>query len=411
MSLHNTIAIIGQGYVGLPLSIAATKAGWNVIGIDASLDKVMEISKGISPVKDVSNEEINMVFKNKLYKITNDFSEISNARIIVYCVPTPLEKTGQPDLSYIIAAVSASAPFLSNETLLINESTSFPGTLRNVIMPLVFSLTKSKKNIFHFAVAPERINPGDAKWKIENTPRVVSGITDEASKIASEFYRSFSKSVIQVSQPEIAEASKLLENSFRLINVSFINQLAIICNSHKIDINEVISAAATKPYGFMEFRPSLGVGGHCIPVDPQYLQFWAEAKGMTIELISNAFSINQLMPKYVASKAKNVANHKSNKALILGVAYKSGSSDTRETPVKLLRLELEALGFECFWHDELVDEWDSGKVSTLGEDYCVAIVTITQPGLKKSVQHLIERNIPIVDCSNTLSGIKGIYSL
>ena len=411
MFKDKTVAIIGQGYVGLPLSIAATKAGWNVIGIDNSLAKVEQISNGISPVIDVSNAEINLAINKNLYQITSDFSEISKAKIVVYCVPTPLSTNSKPDLSFITTAIRSSAAFLSNNTLLINESTSFPGTLRNVIMPLVLSLTESKNYNFYFAVAPERINPGDVKWKIDNTPRVVSGISDEGSKIAYEFYSSFSKSVIQVSQPEIAEASKLLENSFRLINISFINQLARICNSYQIDINEVINAASTKPYGFMEFRPSLGVGGHCIPIDPQYLQFWAEEAGETIDLIANSFSINQLMPKYIASKARNIANHKSTKVLILGVAYKSGSSDTRETPVKLLRQELEELGFDCYWYDELVAEWESGKVSTIDTDYSVAIVTISQPNLHTLVEHLVESNTPLIDCSNILNGIKGIVSI
>jgi UDP-N-acetyl-D-glucosamine dehydrogenase len=409
MFADKTVAIIGQGYVGLPLSIAATKAGWNVIGIDNSSAKVEQISNGISPVIDVSNADINWAIDKDLYQITSDFSEISKAKIVVYCVPTPLSTNNKPDLSFITAAIQSSAPFLSSNTLLINESTSFPGTLRNVIMPLVFSLTKSKN--FYFAVAPERINPGDTKWKIDNTPRVVSGISDEDSKIACEFYRSFSKSVIHVSQPEIAEASKLLENSFRMINISFINQLAQICSSYKIDINEVINAASTKPYGFMEFRPSLGVGGHCIPIDPQYLQYWAEEAGETLDLIADSFSINQLMPKYIASKARNIANHKSSKVLILGVAYKSGSSDTRETPVKSLRHELEEFGFDCFWYDELVEEWESGKVSTIDTDYSVAIVTISQPNLHTLVEHLVESNTPIIDCSNILNGIKGIVSI
>lgn len=397
--------------MGLPLAISASKAGWHVIGIEKSIDKIRQIQNGNNPNREISREDLDYLLTCNLYELTEEYTKISQASIVIYCVPTPLTKIGTPDLALLESAIKNSSPYLKDGTLIINESTSYPGTLRNIIMPLVLSLKKKESINLFFAVAPERINPGDKVWNIANTPRVVSGMGTSDLHMALDFYSSFTKEVIPISIPEVAEASKLLENTFRLINISFINEFTKICDVYGLDIWEVIHAAKTKPYGFMDFFPSLGVGGHCIPVDSQYLQFWAKQLGEEFKSITQASALNLSMPGYIASKAKRIARDGNNTVLILGVAYKSGSADTRETPVKILREELEKLGYRTVWYDELVESWEQGKVSKITSDYCLAIITINQPNTEKILDYLMKNQIPILNCTNEYRSKSGIFSI
>ena len=406
-----TLAIIGQGYVGLPLAMAAVDAGWNVIGIDNFEAKVAQINSGTSPVEDISNSQLAAVLKTGLYTASTDFSDVAKASVITICVPTPLDEKREPDLSLLQSAAKAIAPFVSNETLVVSESTSYPGTLRDIIIPIVDSLKPQKSVNVYFASAPERVNPGDPVWNQKNTPRLVGAINNESLTKALSFYESICDAVVSVSSPEIAEAAKLLENTFRLVNIALVNEFTQICSKNKINVNEVIDAASSKPYGFMTFRPGVGVGGHCIPVDPLYLTWWARKGGIKPEFVEFADRINHAMPKYVAQRALALVKSEVAKprVLILGVAYKPGVSDVRETPVAELYANLKATGAIIAWHDPLVLTWQDTEPVDLDWDCDVAILATNQPGI--DIVKLLEKGIKILDCSNSSNKLIGIESL
>jgi UDP-N-acetyl-D-glucosamine dehydrogenase len=317
----------------------------------------------------------------------------------------------EPDLTMLRDATSGIAPFVSNETLIVSESTSYPGTLSKEIVPLVNSLKPSTSPKLFFASAPERVNPGDPIWNQKNTPRLVGAIDRESQERAMEFYKSLCDMAIPVSTPEVAEAAKLLENTFRLVNIALVNEFSKICEVASINVNEVIDAASTKPYGFMPFRPGVGVGGHCIPVDPLYLTWWARQNGYKAQFVESADSINHLMPKYVAQRALGLVDSsiKNPKVLILGVAYKPGVGDVRETPVSELRTYLISQGADVTWHDPLVPVWEGSKSVDLGWHCDVAILATKQPGM--NLDQLIAKGVLILDCANSLNGLAGVTSL
>lgn len=331
------IAVVGQGYVGQALSKAAQGSGIKVIGIDVDAEKV----RALAAIG---------------YEVTTNFSMVNSCEIIVIAVPTPLNKRREPDLSHLESACKSLAPFVSPKTLIINESTSYPGTLRDVIAPLF------AQNGVEFASAPERVDPGNLKWTIRNTPRLVAGLTDAATKRAADFYRLFCESVIEVSTPEVAEAAKLFENTFRQVNIALVNEFAQITNALGISTTETLKAAATKPYGFMPFMPSVGVGGHCIPIDPSYLSFVARKAGVESNFINVANEVNLLMPEFIAKRIDTEFGVKGKRIQIAGISYKAGVADTRESPALKLLLKLREMGGEVSWHDELVKEF-AGETS------------------------------------------------
>ena len=405
------LAIIGQGYVGLPLAMAAVDAGWTVIGIDNFEAKVAQINSGKSPVEDVSDIQLQTALASGAYRASVDFSSVAKAAVITICVPTPLDHKREPDLSLLQSAATAIAPFVSNDTLVVSESTSYPGTLRDIIIPTVDSFKPKDSVNIYFASAPERVNPGDPFWNQKNTPRLV-GAVDAASQVkALAFYESICDVAVSVSSPEVAEAAKLLENTFRLVNIALINEFTQICATSGINVNEVIDAATSKPYGFMPFRPGVGVGGHCIPVDPLYLTWWARQNGGRAEIVETADSINHAMPKYVAQRAMELIDSTVTKprVLILGVAYKPGVGDVRETPVSELRNHLLLLGANVAWHDPLVPTLDNSKPVDLNWECDVAILAIKQPGM--NFDSLIAKGIQILDCTNTMEGFAGVTPL
>ena len=405
------LAIIGQGYVGLPLAMAAVDAGWTVIGVDNFEAKVAQINSGSSPVEDISDSQLQSALSKGVYKATNDFSTVSQASVITICVPTPLDDKREPDLALLRSAAKGIAPYVSDETLIVSESTSYPGTLRDIIIPIVNKFKpESSKNVY-FASAPERVNPGDPVWNQKNTPRLIGSIDDTSQAKALEFYESICDAAVSVSTPEVAEAAKLLENTFRLVHIALINEFTQLCATSGINVHEVIDAASSKPYGFMPFRPGVGVGGHCIPVDPLYLTWWARQNGGRAEFVESAASINHQMPKYVAKRALSMVdlNIKNPKVLILGVAYKPGLGDVRETPVSELRDHLLAQGADVAWHDPLVPTWKDSKPVGLGWDCDVAILATKQPGM--DVGELISRGIRILDCTNSLKEESGVIHL
>jgi UDP-N-acetyl-D-glucosamine dehydrogenase len=405
------VAIIGQGYVGLPLAIAAVEAGWTVIGIEKSLARVEQLNQGSSPVEDISNERLTKAIAAKKYFVTNNPAEVSAASVVTICVPTPLNEAREPDLELLESATRDIAPFLSDKSLLISESTSYPGTLRGIIIPLVNNLKSQDVKKLYFASAPERVNPGDPIWDQKNTPRLVGGIDEESQARALAFYSSICDSVVPTATPEIAEAAKILENTFRLVNIAMINEFTQLCSAQGINVHEVINAAATKPYGFMPFRPGVGVGGHCIPVDPLYLTWWARKGGQVASLVECSDEIANQMPIYVAERvlALTKGSIGSPKVLIMGVAYKPGVGDVRETPASALRAALVAKGAEVAWVDPLVPLWEGTKPVTEAWNCDVAVVATNQAGM--DVKSILDRGIPVLDCTNNYSGFAGVELL
>jgi UDP-N-acetyl-D-glucosamine dehydrogenase len=409
--VSRVLAIIGQGYVGLPLALAAVDAGWTVVGIDNFEAKVAQINSGKSSVEDISDTQLQAALTSGAYRASTDFSAVAKASVIAICVPTPLDEKREPDLSLLQSAASAIAPFVSNETLVVSESTSYPGTLRDIIMPTVDSLKPKDSVKVYFASAPERVNPGDPVWNQKNTPRLVGAVDAESQVKALAFYESICDVSVSVSSPEVAEAAKLLENTFRLVNIALINEFTQLCTSTGINVHEVIDAASSKPYGFMPFRPGVGVGGHCIPVDPLYLTWWAGQNGGITKIVDSANLVNLEMPRYVAKRALAIVDSVTSnpRILILGVAYKPGVGDVRETPASELRDQLEAQGAYVAWHDPLVSEWEGSTSVGLDWECDVAILATMQPGM--DIEQLVARGVRVLDCTNSVKNLNGVTSL
>ena len=369
------VTIVGQGYVGLPLAIAAAKGGNSVVGLDIDAQKIELLSKGKSPVEDILDAEISEQIKSGHYLPSVDQSVISKSEVVVICVPTPLLANKKPDLSALLNATSAVAKNLNKGTLVIVESTVEPGTCRDILLPVLISNSTLTLEDFDLAYSPERIDPTNKNWNISNTPKLVAGLTQRGLDRVRNFYEVFVEQLTQCDSIEVAEMAKLLENSFRFINISFINELSVLCNKIGIDIGQVISAASTKPYGFMPFYPSVGIGGHCIPVDPLYLANTSQNNGLTNRFIALADEINDEMPKYYALQATELLGTLVNKkVLVVGIAYKPNVSDVRETPVLDLISELRKNGALVSWHDDLVKKWNNEVSVPLNGEYDLAVI-------------------------------------
>ena len=365
------IAIVGQGYVGLPLAIAAAVAGHNVVGIDTNPNQIALLTKGISPIGDISDADISTAISTKHYQATDSFQSITTAEIVIVCVPTPLDDSYNPDLSFLESALKSITPHLAPNSLVIIESTVAPGTTRTFVADLL----NTAGIAFDLAYSPERIDPANTTWNVTNTPKLVAGLTEAATQRASAFYQTFVETVTAGSSLEVIETAKLLENSFRLVNISFINEVAQFCVALKIDVREVIDAAATKPYGFMPFYPGAGVGGHCIPVDPKYLSSKAEEIGVPSRFIDLAHEINLSLPSYFAGVATGILGTlKEKKILIVGVAYKPDVADSRETPADGIITVLRTAGAHVSWHDDLVQEWKNQTSTPLDDSFDLAIL-------------------------------------
>ena len=379
----NRVAVIGQGYVGLPLAIAANGAGFEVIGIDSQEMRVKTIASGKSPVEDITNETIVKALKNG-YSVSTSASEVSGCRIVIFALPTPLDSNSNPDLSILYSAIKDASAHIPPGTLVIVESTIAPGAMRDEIFPI---LSKNcSHSDFELAYSPERIDPKSPKWNVSNTPKLVAGISESATKRAKDFYSKFVDDIRTFDSVEVVEAAKLLENSFRLVNISFINEISMLCSKLGIDVMEVIEAASSKPYGFIPFYPSAGVGGHCIPVDPMYLAHKAEAVGVSLKSIEVAHQINEAMPAfYVGRCVEILGNLSGKKILVVGLAYKSNVSDVREGASEKLIGLLRKGGASVSWHDEVVGSWNNEKSSTLTGDYDLAILVTIHDGVNLSL--------------------------
>jgi UDP-N-acetyl-D-glucosamine dehydrogenase len=369
------VSIIGQGYVGLTISAFAAKHH-QVVGFDLNSLIVAQLNKGISHIEGVASEDIKHAIYAGNYKATTDAAEIAGSDIVVIAVPTPLDGDRKPDLTYIDSACKVIAENLTGPALIINESTSYPGTLRDYIKPTIEKYSKQKLE-HQYAISPERVDPGRVDYNQKNTPRLYAGLTPEATARTREFYSTFCDNLVEVSSPEVAEAAKLFENTFRQVNIALVNELAQISHALGIDVRETLDAAGTKPYGFMKFQPSAGVGGHCIPVDPSYLADVAEKAGVTATFIQRANEVNLEMPKYIAGRVAkdNGGSLKDKKVLVVGVAYKPNVADTRETPARLLIDALEDLGAVVTWNDPVVGSWHGKESAGLNGAEITVVVT------------------------------------
>jgi UDP-N-acetyl-D-glucosamine dehydrogenase len=369
------ITVVGQGYVGLPIAIKAADSGFTVFGLDDNEEKINKLKSGKSFIEDLGDQVIQTSVDSLRYVPTIDQEVIAKSQVVLICVPTPLSSDHKPDLSALISATTTVGKNLKAGSLVIVESTIEPGTCRNILLPILLNESGLNLDEFELAYSPERIDPTNKKWGISNTPKLVAGLTDNAAKRAAEFYRKFIDSITICSSLEIAETAKLLENSFRLVNISFINELAIFCQKIGIDISEVISAASTKPYGFMPFYPSIGVGGHCIPVDPIYLANAAKAVGVPSRFIELADQINQEMPGYFVGRAEEkLGGLKDKYVLVVGVSYKPNVADVRESPVEALIVGLKQKGAQVSWHDDLVKSWNGEKSVPLSSEFDLTII-------------------------------------
>ena len=357
-----SMAVVGMGYVGLPLAEAFADAGFRVVGLDISVDKCAHINSGRSVTPDVSDESVQTLVESGRLRATTDFSVVSEVELISICVPTPLSKSKDPDISYIVKACESLLPHVSKGTTVVLESTTYPGTTRDVILErFEWAGFELGKDIF-LAFSPERVDPGNETWNIKNTPKVVGGLTAECGKRAQDYYSKALEKVVLVSCAEAAEMVKLLENTFRAINIGLVNELAMVCDRLGLNAWEIIDAAATKPFGFLPFHPGPGLGGHCIPIDPLYLSWKMRTMDYKVRFIELADEVNSAMPHYVVGRAQEILNDlekslKGSRILILGMAYKADVDDVRESPALDLYEILSGKGVEISYYDPHVSSF------------------------------------------------------
>ncbi len=369
------VAIIGQGYVGLTISVFAAEF-FEVVGFDSNQKIVDQLNSGISHIEGVESTILSKLLKAGRYSATILGSDIRDCEIVVIAVPTPLTVDRKPDLTFIEEACKTIGNHVSRSALVVNESTSFPGTLRNFIKPSIEKYSSGRLDHL-YAISPERVDPGRTDFNQRNTPRLYAGLTPEASMKTREFYSRFCDNLIEVSSPEVAEAAKLFENTFRQVNIALVNEFAQIAHSLGISVYETLDAASSKPYGFMKFTPSAGVGGHCIPVDPTYLAAVAEEHGAPATFIRRANEVNLGMPEYIVRRISkdNGGNLRGKNVLVVGVAYKPNVADVRETAAELVIKHLRNEGAVVSWHDEIVGNWKGESSAPLQGADIVIIVT------------------------------------
>lgn len=412
------LSVIGLGYVGLPLAVEFARRGFNVVGIDTDKDRVRNIKNSVPYILDVPIEQIDKVVRSGNLYPTSDFRSLRQADIVIICVPTPLKRKNQPDISYIVNAVREIVKYLHRYQLIVLESTTYPGTTDEVILPILEKKGLVCGRDFYLVFSPERIDPGNAKYPFKKIPKIVGGITPRATDLVKALYEKVIVKVIPVSSARVAETVKLLENTFRLINIGLVNELAMMCDKMDIDIWEVVNAASTKPFGFMAFYPGPGVGGHCIPKDPLYLYWKARHHGYKSRFIKLASAINSNMPTYVVQKTKEIVTRlsgkdfRNTKILVLGATYKKDVKDLRKSPaleiIDLLLKETKSV----FYSDPLIPYLKFNSIhlrsvhinsANLKRFDCVIIVT----GHSGFNYGLIKRHSKIIlDTRNVYKGVK-----
>jgi UDP-N-acetyl-D-glucosamine dehydrogenase len=393
------VAIIGQGYVGLTIAADVAMAGNEVVGFDVNPSLVTQLNSGVSHIEGISNAALAGVIASGAYKASTDPAVLEGCDVIVIAVPTPLDDARNPDLSFVHAAADLIAQHVKSPSLIVNESTSYPGTLRKEIAARITGVEHM------YASSPERVDPGNTQWGTKNTPRLIGGMTPAAVAKAKEFYGSFCDSIIEVSSPEVAEAAKIFENTFRQVNIALVNEFTQIADALGISGREVIDAAATKPYGFMQFNPGPGVGGHCIPVDPSYLAHVANQVGVPATFIKRANEVNLAMPAYVVKRvvAGSGGSISGKSVVVVGVSYKSNVADIRETPAAAVIDLLRQQGATVSWHDDLVGQWRGEKSSPLRGDIAVLVTKHDGVDLKA-----LQACGYVFDCTGTIAGADGI---
>src|SRR3954447_12750766 len=403
------VAIVGAGYVGMPLARVFADARKNVVLVDVNADVVAGINRGESHIGDVPSGELEQLVSDGRVSATTDYDALKDAAAVIVALPTPLSSQREPDLSFVRAAAEEIAPRLQKGQLVILESTTYPGTTRECVKPILETSGLTAGEDFHLAFSPERVDPGRTDWTTRNTPKLVGGLTPACTERAAELYRGAVETVVPVSSPEAAELTKLLENIFRAVNIALVNELAQLCERMDIDVWEIVEAAETKPFGFMSFKPGPGLGGHCLPIDPFYLTWKAREFDFSTRFIELAGEINNNMPYFCRSLISQALNHGSQKSLsgshvlILGVAYKPDIADSRETPAEKLILLLSNAGADVSYHDPHVPQFgDMRSVPLQPEDYdCVAIVT-HHSGIDYA--DVVRRGHVIVDFRNATKG-------
>jgi UDP-N-acetyl-D-glucosamine dehydrogenase len=399
------VAVIGQGYVGLTISAFAGEH-FEVVGFDNNQKIVDQLNSGVSHIEGVENTVIQKLIKAGRYRATTLGTDIENVDLVVIAVPTPLSGDRRPDLSFIDAACKTVGENIGRPVLVVNESTSFPGTLRNYIKPAIEKYSPSL--ITHlYAISPERVDPGRVDFDQKNTPRLFAGLTPEASAKTRDFYSKFCDVLVEVSSPEVAEAAKLFENTFRQVNIALVNEFAQITHSLGISVYETLDAANTKPYGFMKFTPSAGVGGHCIPVDPTYLAAVAEEHGAPTTFIRRANEVNLEMSEYIIRRiaADNGGNLQGKSVLVVGVAYKPNVADVRETAAELVIEHLRSNGAVVSWHDEVVGTW-RGESSAPLQGADIAVVVTKHDSVDE--KEILASAPYVFDTTGKVKGAKGL---
>jgi len=412
--------VIGLGYVGLPLAMEFAKAGFSVTGIDVDARKVEALNAGESYILDVPSEDVKAAVKNARFRATTDFSKLAELDTINICVPTPLRKTKDPDLSYIVAVVEEIAKYLRRGQLVILESTTYPGTTDEVVQPMLEAQGLKAGEDFFLAFSPERVDPGNAKFHTGNIPKVVGGLNEPSTAAAAALYEQIVQTVVQVSNTRVAEMVKLLENTFRAVNIGLVNELALMCRDLHINVWDVIDAAKTKPFGFMAFYPGPGLGGHCIPIDPFYLSWKARQFGFESRFIELAGHINGSMPRYVVELVGEALNSRckairGSKIHLFGMAYKPDVSDSRESPGLDIAQLLLQRGAVVSYSDPYVPVAEHGDLSLTAipveEAFARGIdcALITTNHAAFDYRELVERAPLIVDTRNALRGVAGAH--
>jgi UDP-N-acetyl-D-glucosamine dehydrogenase len=411
------LGVVGLGYVGLPLAVEKARAGYEVIGFDVQDQKVEMVNKGQNYIGDIVDTDLQKLVKGEKLKATTDFSFVKDVDAVSVAVPTPLDLYKQPDLSYVVSSAKSIAKYIHRGMLIVLESTTYPGTTEEVLKPILEESGLKCGEDFFLAFSPERVDPGNKEFKTKNTPKVVGGCTPECTEVAATLYRSVLESdVFTVSSPAIAEMEKILENTFRNINIGLINEMAILCNRMKIDIWEVIEAAKTKPYGFMPFYPGPGLGGHCIPLDPFYLSWKAKEFDFHTKLIEASGDINDSMPAFVVDNAMKLLNTQKKamngaKVLLLGVAYKNDIDDMRESPALKVIEHLEKNGADLIINDPYVPKFKHNGKEYQSVDWKEAIdiadiVIITTNHSCYDYETIVEKANLLYDTRNATKDVK-----
>lgn len=410
------MGVIGLGYVGLPLAVAFGKAGFRVEGIDKDQRRVSELNRGHSYIGGVESSELTALQSKGFFKATHRYERVKQLDVVIICVPTPLNKTGEPDISYIVDAVKGVASYLKRGQLIVLESTTYPGTTEEVVLPRLLKSGLKVESDFFLTFSPERVDPGNERFGIRDIPKVLGGVGPHSTRLARQLYESILSRVVVVSSPKTAEMAKLLENTFRSVNIALVNEMALLCEKMGVDIWEVIEAAKTKPFGFLPFYPGPGIGGHCINIDPVYLS-WKARKDHDYEakLVEIATEINNLMPHYVVERITRILNKhnkplRRSRILLVGVAYKKNVSDTRESPALEIMERLIKEGAKITYHDPYVETvmvkrelLKSHPLNPHLLDSQDLIVILTDHS-QIDYRQLVHSKKPIFDTRNALSG-------